>query len=219
MNTKIWKVSRCGTRGEFEKSITCRQRNTQVRSLKPRADVTKSPKTGKSVAPQDRLMPFKNFLNNPKLLSHLPVYGRLLRCLLGGVALGIPIGIQVLVDRHFTLKGGVILTTVRRRVAKLLSQQVLFFHKHRLCFYAADPRKTIHTSLTTLNYPKHGQETNVKKSETFNNCCHPIALIYITNKLPSKKFYIIYTSRNSTWTRDNLSQTVLKEKKWKVFLK
>ena len=44
----LYTVSRCCTRGESEESVVCRQGSTQARestlALKPRADVTRSPK-------------------------------------------------------------------------------------------------------------------------------------------------------------------------------
>ena len=54
-------VSRCCTRGESEESIVCRQQSRQAKestlALKPRVDVTRSPKTKISVTPQKGLMP------------------------------------------------------------------------------------------------------------------------------------------------------------------
>ena len=105
--------------------------------LNLRADATRSKKHGyqwshkKDWCPPNLLFFFEKY---QKLWSCPPVYGRLLPSLLSGIALGIPVGIQVLVDGHFTLIGGVILTTLRRRVTKVPSQQVLFFHEHHLCF-------------------------------------------------------------------------------------
>ena len=56
-------VSRCRTRGESEVSNALRQQSTQAReytlALKPRADITRSPKQGYQL-PKNGLISYKN---------------------------------------------------------------------------------------------------------------------------------------------------------------
>ena len=73
MYTTIGGKGRCHTRGESEESVACRRGSTQARestlALKPRADVTGSPKQGHQWPHKKDLCPTKILKKRKKLAS------------------------------------------------------------------------------------------------------------------------------------------------------
>ena len=73
----LYTVSRCHSRGESEESIVCRRGSTQARestlALKPRADITRSPKQGYQW-PHKRTCVLQKFLKKNMMFRQLHAF-------------------------------------------------------------------------------------------------------------------------------------------------